>query len=86
MVLSIRKRIIPKQTNDEKQKKTELEREWTNYKIEQQKAQLEQIRMAIGSQEKALKQLKKDNIDLYNMAIQVIIPWLTKSNEYTLNI
>ena len=35
--------------------------------------QMEQIERALKSQEKALKELKRDNIDLYNKAIQVIL-------------
>ena len=33
--------------------------------------QMEQLKKAIRSQEIALKELKKDDIDLYNKAIQV---------------
>lgn len=48
-----------------------FEKEWTRYKLQQHKNELEQMKNFMNSQEKALKELKKDNIELYNMAIKV---------------
>ena len=48
-----------------------LKKEWANYMNQQHMNQMEQIQRASKSQEKALKELKKDNIELYNKAIQV---------------
>lgn len=50
-----------------------LKKEWANYMAQQHSIQMEQLRKAIRSQEIALKELKRDNIDLYNKAIQVNI-------------
>jgi hypothetical protein len=49
-----------------------LKKEWGSYMNHQHLAQMEQIERALRSQEKALKELKKDNVELYNKAIQVI--------------
>lgn len=38
---------------------------------QQHEQQMEQLNRALKSQMKALEELKKDNINLYNMAIQV---------------
>ncbi len=38
---------------------------------QQHTIQMEQLKKALKSQEVALKELKNDNIDLYNKAIQV---------------
>lgn len=49
-----------------------LKKEWKKYIAQQQDIQMEQIQRALKSQESALKELKKDNMNLYLMAIQVI--------------
>ncbi len=48
-----------------------LKKEWSNYMNHQHVIQMDQIERALRSQEKALKELKKDNLELYNKAIQV---------------
>lgn len=49
-----------------------LKKEWKKYIAQQHDLQMEQIQRALKSQENALKELKKDNMSLYLMAIQVI--------------
>ena len=39
---------------------------------QQHSNQMQQIKRALKSQEVALKELKKDNLELYNKAIQVM--------------
>jgi len=63
-----------------------LRREWTNYINQQHNAQMEQIRLALRSQDKALKELKKDNVDLYNKAVQLdakLIPFVREGPVFT---
>ena len=50
-----------------------LKKEWANYMAQMHKNQMNQIQRALQCQEKALNELKKDNIDLYLKAIQVIL-------------
>lgn len=60
------------ETNDE----YFLNKEWNNYLKNQHRFQMEQIERALKSQELALNELKSDNLNLYNMAIQVYISTL----------
>lgn len=48
-----------------------LKKEWARYLSQQHQIQMDQLNRALQSQKKALDELKKDNINLYNMAIQV---------------
>lgn len=58
-------------TKEETNEEYFLNKEWNDYIKDRHEMQLEQIKKAISSQELALNELKIDNIDLYNMAIQV---------------
>ena len=49
-----------------------LKKEWANYMAQLHKNQMNQLQKALQIQEKALNELKKDNMDLYFKAIQVI--------------
>lgn len=49
-----------------------LRRDWANFLNQQHQNQMEQIQRALEFQQKALKELRKDNVMLYNAAIQVI--------------
>ena len=49
-----------------------LKKEWARYMLQQHQLQMNQLDRALKSQKIALDELKKDNINLYNMAIQVI--------------
>lgn len=48
-----------------------LKNEWMNFMKSKQQFQMEQLERALKSQQEALEELKKDNLDLYNAAIQV---------------
>ena len=48
-----------------------LKKEWAIFVSRQRMNQIEQLEKALKSQERALIELKKDNFDLYNKAIQV---------------
>lgn len=50
-----------------------LKKEWANYMAQLHKNQMNQLQKALQIQEKALNELKKDNMDLYFKAIQVIL-------------
>lgn len=55
---------------------------------QQHSNQMQQIKRALKSQEVALKELKKDNLDLYNKAIQVTNPsklFTSNSIPYSVN-
>ncbi len=67
----MRKRTTNELTKQELDDAFFLKKEWANYMNHQHMNQMEQIQRASKSQEKALKELKKDNIELYNKAIQV---------------
>jgi hypothetical protein len=58
-----------------------LNKEWKNFLNTQHLNQMSQIERALTFQQKALKELKKDNIHLYNMAIQVRINNLRKKEK-----
>ena len=69
----IRERPMKQFSKEDEDEEFFLKKEWANYMAQQHNNQMEQIKRAIKSQEIALKELKKDNLDLYNKAIQVII-------------
>jgi large subunit ribosomal protein L40 len=71
MFYNIRKRKVAAKTDDEKNDIVILEKEWSKYKTQQHKNELEQMKNFLSSQDKALKQLKKDSLELYNEAIKV---------------
>lgn len=48
-----------------------LKNEWINFMKSKQQDQMEQLERALQSQHEALEELKKDNLVLYNAAIQV---------------
>jgi len=63
-----------------------LKREWANYMAQQHAIQMEQIKCALKSQEVALKELKKDNLDLYEKAIQLdsnLLPYTREGPVHT---
>ena len=67
----MRKREVKDLTKQELDDEYFLKKEWTNFINTQHLNQMSQINLALKFQQKALKELKKDNIHLYNMAIQV---------------
>lgn len=69
----LRKRQLSKLTKEQEDDEFFLKKEWANYMAQMHKNQMSQIQRALQSQEKALNELKKDNIDLYLKAIQVNI-------------
>ena len=66
-----RARRVKPLSKDEEDDEFFLRKEWANYLAKQHASQMEQLELACKSQEKALRELKKDNIELYNRAIQV---------------
>lgn len=66
-----RKRQVSQLKRNEEDEEFFLKKEWANYMANQHRIQMEQLKRALKSQEIALKELKKDNIDLYNKAIQL---------------
>jgi hypothetical protein len=60
-------------TKDEIDDEYFLKKEWKKYIAQQHDNQMEQIQRALKSQENALKELKKDNLNLYLHAIQVVV-------------
>ena len=69
--LSIRKRPEAKVSKEEMEEEYFLKKEWTKFINRQHIVQMEQIKLALKSQENALLELKSDNYDFYNKAIQV---------------
>ncbi|CAF0731239.1 unnamed protein product [Brachionus calyciflorus] len=60
-----------------------LEQEWKKCINSQHKSQMEQLEKALKSQQEALEELKKDNLILYNQAIQLdkkLIPFIQKKS------
>ena len=49
-----------------------LKNEWKKYILQQYNVQMNQIQRALDAQEKALGELKNDNLNFYFKAIQVI--------------
>lgn len=68
---SQRKRPEVKLTKEQNDEEYFLKKEWATYILNQRQSQLEQIKRALKSQEEALKELKRDSLQLYNAAIQV---------------
>lgn len=68
---SLRKRPLGKTNKEQEDDEHFLKKEWSIYTNQQHQMQLSQIQAALKSQELALKELKKDNLSLYNMAIQL---------------
>ena len=60
-----------KETKEKIDEEYFLKKEWSAYITQQREAHMKQILRALKSQELALKELKRDNINLYNAAIQV---------------
>lgn len=71
MNLRLRKRQLAPTRKEDEDEEFFLKKEWANYMAQQHTFQMEQLKRALKSQELALKELKNDNIDLYNKAIQV---------------
>jgi hypothetical protein len=71
LLYSVRKRSVQEPTKQQQDEEYFLRKGWSTYILQQHKYQIEQISLALKSQEKALRELKKDNIDLYNEAIKV---------------
>lgn len=70
--VNVRKRKnLTKKSEDEVYNEGSLVLEWSRYKITQNSEQMKQINTAIQMQSKALKELKKDNLSLYEMAIEL---------------
>lgn len=67
----MRKRTLSRLGKDQEDDEFFLKKEWANYMAQLHKNQMNQLQVALKSQEKALKELKKDNIDLYYKSIQV---------------
>jgi hypothetical protein len=67
----MRKRVLTKLGKEQEDDEFFLKKEWANYMAQLHKNQMSQLQIALKSQEKALNELKKDNIDLYYKAIQV---------------
>ena len=62
---------MSKPSQDESNDQYFLKKEWAIFVGRQHMNQIEQLEKALKSQERALIELKKDNFDLYNKAIQV---------------
>lgn len=63
-----------------------LKKEWARYLTQQHMHQMSQLNRALKSQKIALDELKKDNITLYNMAIQLdsnLIPYVREGPVHT---
>ena len=67
----MRKRPVDKVEKAKEDDAFFLKKEWANYIAQLHRNQMSQLQIALKSQEKALNELKKDNIDLYYKAIQV---------------
>lgn len=81
----IRNRPVKQLNKKEEDEEFFLKREWANYMAQQHTIQMEQLKRAIKSQELALKELKKDNLDLYNKAIQLDSNLLPYTREGPVN-
>lgn len=84
--LALRKRKVENYTKEENDEAFVLKKEWAKYIYLQHQNQMQQIERALKSQEKALKELKKDNLDLYNKAIQLdsqLLPFVREGPVHT---
>jgi len=80
-----RNRNVKSLNKEEEDEEFFLKKEWANYMAQQHNIQMEQLKKAIRSQEIALKELKKDDIDLYNKAIQLDSKLLPFTREGPVN-
>ncbi len=68
---SIRKRPSVELTSEETTHRLMLNRDWAKYKHKQHRQEITFISRALKSQENALEQLKIENEELYEKALQV---------------
>lgn len=68
---SIRKRPSVQLTSEETTRRLMLNRDWAKHKHQQHRQELTFISRALKSQENALEQLKIENEELYEKALQV---------------
>ena len=68
---SIRQRTGIELSKQEIDEEYFLKKEWKKYINQQQNLQMEQIQRALKTQEHALQELKADNFNFYQKAIQV---------------
>lgn len=81
----LRKRPVKQLSKEDEDEEFFLKKEWANYMAQQHSNQMQQIKRALKSQEVALKELKKDNLDLYNKAIQLDSNLLPYTREGPVN-
>lgn len=71
LFFSIRKRPSVQLTSEETTHRLMLNRDWAKHKHQQHRQELTFISRALKSQENALAQLKMENEDLYEKALEV---------------
>jgi large subunit ribosomal protein L40 len=70
-IFSIRKRPSDQITSEETTHRLMLNRDWAKHKHKQHRQEITFISRALKSQENALQQLKMENEELYEKALQV---------------
>jgi len=85
--LDVRKRPSVQLTSDETTHRLMLNRDWAKHKHQQHRQEITLISRALKSQENALEQLKMENEELYEKALQVdnkLIPFVRRGSLYSL--
>lgn len=71
MLNPARKRQIVKFSDIESERRFLLVKEWSRYRMEQHKLELQHLQNLMKSRDKALRELKKISLSLYNQALEL---------------
>lgn len=71
MLNPARKRQKALTSDEEKEQRFLLVKEWSRYRMEQHKIELQQLQSLMRSREKALKELKKISLPLYSQVLEL---------------
>jgi lipoate synthase len=80
---------VPALNEDQKYEAVKFVKEWQTYRQNQSKIEFNALTRAVKAQERALKELKRDNFNLYEQAIQIdynLIPYIREGPSYTSSI
>ena len=86
MLNPVRKREKVSVSEEEEERRFLLVKEWSRYKMEQHKLELERLQTLMKSRDKALRELKKISLPLYNQALELnptLFPFECQALTYT---
>ena len=86
MLNPARKRQMVKNSDKEKERRVLLVKEWSRYRMEQHKLELDHLQSLMKSRDKALRELKKVSLPLYNQALELnpnLFPFECQAPTYT---